>query len=344
MKFSNVVSGDIDLMEIRQRLDKMGVVVDPKVYKESRDYIAKIAMASDQSLWNQMGDTIRSYVEETLPFVDITKLLANEIRNFDYNAQIKFSIKRGLKAFVVNQDSAVYETASTKSEFELTDVELMAYPKVYLPDLENGVGPTLDELYQMAVQAILTLKCGYIYRLLQGAIPLGGANTETVATAVSQAAMDRAIDWIQPRTGLMPMNFCAPAGKFSPVTTTFAYGNSVLQSDDIYRNKGILETYRTIPLVGFQQPLDEFGQALVDEDGAEWIPLSVPYDIFSLGANKKLGGLKIGNKTEIKRYEMPIDENRRKGFQLTHKFAAGYIDEAEIASLQLKNSYRIRIS
>lgn len=344
MKFSNVVSGDIDLMAIRQRLDSMGTPVDPKVHKESRDYVAKIALASDQSMWNQMGNTMRMFVEETLPFVDITKLLANEIKNFDYNAQIKFSIKRGLKAFIVAQDSAVYETAPTETEFELTDVEVRVFPTVFLPDLENGVGPTLEELYQMALQAIITLKCGYIYRLLMGAIPLGGANTETVATAVSQAAMDRAIDWIQPRTGLMPMNFCAPAGKFSPVTTTFGYGNSIAQSDDIYRNKGVLESYRTVPLVAFQQPLDEFGEALKDEDGSEWIPLSTPYDIFSLGANKKLGGLKIGNKTEIKRYEMPLGKDLRKGFQLSHKFAAGYIDEAQIASLQMKNSYRIRIS
>lgn len=298
---------------------------------EKREQLQKIAYAAKndrQGDWLAMGGDVVKMVETHLPYVNPLPKIADTQLDLGWDEQVKWDTIPGLRAWILADGVSPYETKITMTRTEFPDFEIHCFPTLRITDLENGKGPTPDQVAAWSTQAMMSQLLGYLYNLLVNSVADGSANTNETTSEISKASFDAGIDYLWPVIGKRPAGIIGPQSSFTPVTG-FDYGYSIDTLTKIYETQGMLESYRAIPFIELIQPQDEDGAALKDDAGTTLLPITAPYNMFLAGTNFQIGGIKYAAKGGIKVYDWEDMRELLRGWHFVMKVSLGVVEASK---------------
>jgi len=294
---------------------------------EKQEQLKKIAFAARNDRhgeWLAMGSDIVKMVETHLPYVNPIPQIADVQEGLGWDEQVKWDTTPGLRAWILADGVSPTETKITMTRTEFPDFEIHCFPTLRIKDLENGKGPSPDMVAAWSTQALMSQLLGYLYNLCVTSVTDGSANTNETTSEISKTSFDSGIDYLWPIIGKRPAGILGPQSSFTPVTG-FDYGYSIDTLTKIYETQGMLESYRAIPFVELIQPQDEDGVALKNDKGTVLLPITAPYNMFLVGTNFQIGGIKFAQKGGISVYDWEDMRELLRGWHFVMKVSLGIV-------------------
>jgi len=243
--------------------------LDKKGYSDNFGKIIAKYLDSDEGR-KAVANKIVQYISNEVEVSDLSGLILDKVY-VRLGDQYEWIHRSKMKAYWSEPGSYAPRTSMSQRTFRIPTKLVAAHPEYEVGLLKAGRYGTVQEQIMAARDAILGEINAMVFNTLIGAYSAAntnfatctvtGAGTAAAAVATLKAAIDRGIRWVKDRPGGAKSIVCR--GTTADFMLDFANANNNVFSpnmvDEMMR-KGIMQSYRGVPIVPLPQYTDAFGK------------------------------------------------------------------------------------